>query len=128
MKQFTIGDGDAIMILAAQRMGRNPLHVDDAKRQLEGGAIHPITAKAINTEAANSNNSLRHDATLIAQANIHAEHLKCEYGFSVDLSKEAFLALQEEAEGLEMAHAKGQDQPEHTARRQLIDKLMDAAS
>lgn len=41
-----------------------------------------------------------------------------------DLSKEGFLALQQEAEGLEMAHAQGQDLPEHVLRLQVIDKLM----
>lgn len=82
--KFTVGDGDAIMILAAQRMGLEPIHVDDAKRHLEGGAIHPMTAAAIGNEAANVNNRLRHDAALIAKANIYAEHVKAEYGFDVD--------------------------------------------
>ncbi len=69
------------MILAAVRMGLDPLNVDDAKRQLEGGAIHPIVGAAMDKDAANVNNRLLHDASLIAKANIHAQHIAKEYGF-----------------------------------------------
>lgn len=116
------------MILAAKRMGLNPKHVDDAKRQLEGGAIHPMTGAAMDTEATDVNNRLRHDASLIEKASIHAEHLKAEFGFVSDISKQAFLALQQEAETLEMAHAQGQDHPEHSQRLQVIDTIMNASS
>lgn len=128
LKKFTNGDGYAIMILAAQRMGLDPAHVDDAKKQLGGGSIHPMTGAAMSKEASNVNNRLRHDASLIARANIYAEHIKAEHGFVVDLSKEAFMALQEEAESLEMAHAKGQDLPDHQRRLKVIDTIMDAGS
>lgn len=124
MKKFTHGDGIAIMILAAQRLGLNPKHANDAKRLLEGGAIHPMTGAAMDTEASGVNNRLRHDGDLIAKANIHAEHLKAEYGFLLEISKDAFLALQEEAEGLEMAHAKGQDLPWHSERLEVIERIM----
>lgn len=128
MKNFTHGDSIAIMILAGQRMGLNPKHQDDARRQLEGGAIHPMTGAAMDSEATDVNNRLRHDPSLIAKANIHAEHLKAEYGFTTEISKEAFLALQNEAESLELAHAKGQDLPEHGPRLQVIDTVMNASS
>lgn len=124
MKKFTYGDGLAIMILAAERMGLNPKHVDDAKRQAEGGTIHSMTAAAMENEAAQVNDQLRHDEGLIAKANLHAEQIKAEYGFVVDISKEAFLALQTEAEELEMAHAQGQDLPLQSARLAVIDKIM----
>ena len=128
MKKFTYGDGNAVMILVAQRMGLEPGHVEDAKRQLEGGVIHPTVGKAMEGAAVEANNRLRHDESLIAQANIHVEHLKAEFGFAVDLSKEAFLALQKEAEALEMNCAQGRDTPDQDARLKVIDSIMEGSS
>lgn len=82
MKTITYGDGMAIMIVAAQRLGLNPGHIDTARRQLEGRAVHPIDGAAMATEAVDMNNRMRHDASLIAKANEHAERLKAEYGFT----------------------------------------------
>lgn len=127
MKKFTVGDGYAVMILASQRMGLKPGHLDDAKRLLEGGAIHPMVSAAMSATSAEMNNQLRHDEALVAKANIHAELIKAEFGFLSDISKEAFLVLQDEVEGLELAHAKGQDMPGSTERLEVIDRIMNGA-
>ena len=127
-RKVTLGDGYAVMILVGQRMGLVPMLVEDARRQLEGVSIHPMTAAAMEKEAIILNDRLRHDAVLIDKANIHAEHIKAEYGFACELSKEAFLELQAEAENLELAHASGQELPEHVSRLRVIEKLMNAAS
>lgn len=128
VKKFTVGDGNAVMILVGHRMGLEPMLIEDATRQLEAGSIHPMTAAAMEKEAIVLNDRLLHDAALIDKANLHAEHIKAEFGFECELSKEAFLALQAEAEKLELAHASGQNLPEHESRLKAIDKLMDAAS
>ena len=128
MKKFTVGDGYAAMILVGQRMGLEPKLVEDAKRQLEGGSIHPMTGAAMEKDASILNDRLRHDADLIVRANLHAEHIKAEYGFACEISKEAYLALQAEAECLELASASGQDLHEHESRLKVIDKLKNASS
>ncbi|WP_175047943.1 hypothetical protein [Duganella vulcania] len=81
MKKFTYADGLAIMILAADKLGLQPQLVHDARRQLEGAAIHPMTGAAIEKEAVEINNRLAHDVSLIAKANVEAEQLKVEFGF-----------------------------------------------
>lgn len=81
MKPYTNGDAYAITILAAEKMGLNPMFVDEAKRLLAGGAIHPMTGAAMSKESVEMNNRLRHDATLIAKANVYAEELKVQHGF-----------------------------------------------
>lgn len=128
MKTHTYGDSNAFMILASQRMGLNPAHIEDAKKQLEGGSIHPMVSAAMGKEASAMNDQLRHDAALIAKANIHVEHIAMEYGFGTDLTKDAFLALQAEAESIGMDQAQGRELPEHQPRMQMIERLMAAAS
>lgn len=81
VKPMTYGHGCAIMVLAGNRMGLAPALVEEATRHLEGGTTHPMTGAAIEREAVDLNNRLRVDATLIAQANAHAEDLKLQYGF-----------------------------------------------
>lgn len=81
-KQMTYGDGQALMVLAAERMGLSPAMVEDAKKLLAGEAVHPIFGAAISQEACRMNNQLRHDATLIEAANGHVKALMAEYGFS----------------------------------------------
>ncbi len=81
-KMMTYGDGNAIMILAAVEMGLTPAHVEDAKLQLEGRAIHVMTAKSMEGAAVSVNEQLRHDASLIAKANEHAVQIASQYGFA----------------------------------------------
>jgi len=76
------GQGNAVMILVGDKMGLTPALVGEAKRHLQGGVIHVITAKAMEDAAVHINDQLRHDAALIAQANDHANEIKLEYGFS----------------------------------------------
>ena len=80
---MTYGDGQALMVLAAERMGLSPAMLDDAKKLLEGKAIHPMTGAAISNEACRMNDQLRHDASLIEQANAHVKALATEYGFAL---------------------------------------------
>lgn len=68
-KHITYGDGNAIMILVADKMGLAPALVAEAKRLLEGCSIHPMNSAAMEREAVRVNDMLRHDAALIAQAN-----------------------------------------------------------
>lgn len=49
-----------------------------------------------------------------------------ELGWHKDLSKEDYLELQGEIEGLEMASAKGEDLPWHEKRQKVISEIMDA--
>ena len=56
---------------------------DDAKKLLEGKAVHPMTGAAISNEACRMNDQLRHDASLIEQANAHVKALATEYGFAL---------------------------------------------
>ena len=64
----TYGDDQALMVVAAYRMGLEPGLLDDAIKQLEGKRLHPITGAAISQEACRMNELLRHDATLIERA------------------------------------------------------------
>lgn len=77
------------MILVGENMGLRPGCVADAHKHLEGGAIHPMTAAAMEKEATKLNDNLRHDAALIAEANRHAEQLKTHYGFAVSCNGES---------------------------------------
>lgn len=83
MKKMTYGDGNAIIILVAEKMGLAPSFVDDAKRQLGGSSVHPITGAAMEKEATSMNNGLRHDATLVAKANDYVQEIKAQYGFAM---------------------------------------------
>ena len=65
------GQGNAVMILAAEKIGLTPPLVDEAKRYLEGCVIHVILANAMEEAAVRVNDQLRSDASLIAQANVH---------------------------------------------------------
>ena len=80
-KQMTYGDGQALMVLAAERMGLSPAMVEDAKKLLAGEAVHPIFWAAISQEACRMNDQLRHDAKLIEEANGHVKALMAEHGF-----------------------------------------------
>jgi len=88
MKQMNYGHAQSVMIVAGERMGLNPSLAAEAKRHLEGGAVHIITAKAMEAEAVRLNEQLRHDASLIAQANGHAEQIMAEYGFGATSPEE----------------------------------------
>lgn len=89
LKPITYGDSMAIMILAAERMGINPCCVDYATKMLKGEPVHPMHGAAVSNEAVRINNSQRHDASWIAQANAHAEKIKAEYGFIPSLPVES---------------------------------------
>ena len=78
----TYGDDQALMVVAAYRMGLEPGLLDDAIKQLEGKPLHPMTGAAISQEACRMNELLRHDATLIERANTHVKALMAEYGFA----------------------------------------------
>ncbi|ENZ77962.1 MULTISPECIES: hypothetical protein [Ralstonia] len=82
LKPMNYGHGMSIMILVGEKMNLSPTHTEDAKQDLEGGSAHPMTAAAMEREAVRLNDLLRHDASLIAQANAHAQDLKVQYGFA----------------------------------------------
>ncbi|WP_225934812.1 hypothetical protein [Cupriavidus sp. EM10] len=79
---MTYGHGNSIILLVAEKMGLEPSLTDAAKRHLRGEETHPMTGAAIEREAERMNDLLKHDASLIAQANGLAEGLKVEYGFT----------------------------------------------
>jgi uncharacterized protein YwbE len=79
--KMTYGDENAIMIIAADRIGLSPALLDQAIKQLNGESIHPMTAATIETEAHRMNDLVRLDAALLARANSHAQALKVQYGF-----------------------------------------------
>lgn len=81
LKPMTYGHGIAMMLIAVEQMGLPMILVQEAKRHLEGGAIHPITAKAMEDEAVRANDLVRHDEQQIAQANQYVQQLKVQYGF-----------------------------------------------
>ncbi len=81
LRTFQHGHGIAIMLLVAEIMGLDPLLATDAKRLLDGEAIHPMTGAAMEKEAVRMNDVLRSDPEKIAQANEHAKMLKVQYGF-----------------------------------------------
>ena len=80
-RKFTYGDGVAAMILVASRMGIETSHIQEAGRRLAGETVHVMISKQMADEACRLNNSLLHDASLMAQANEIAEQIKIEYGF-----------------------------------------------
>ncbi len=82
IKPRTYGDDQALMVLAAARMGLSPCLVDEAAKQLQGKPLHPMTGAAISQEACRMNDLLRHDASQIEQANAHVKELMVEYGFA----------------------------------------------
>lgn len=82
MKNFTYGDGNAIMVLVGQSMGFEPRYIEDAKRVLDGGVIEPRIGAAIEGEAVRMNNLARKDASLVATANRLAHELNVQYGFA----------------------------------------------
>lgn len=81
LRKFEYGHGNAIMILVAEQMGLSPLLVDEAKRLLNGEAIHPMSGAAIEREAIRVNDLVRGNPEQVAQANAHAEQLKAQFGF-----------------------------------------------
>lgn len=81
-RPMTYGHGNCIIILVGQKMGMEPSLIDDAKKHLDAGALHPMTGAAMEREAIRLNDLLRHDPELIAQANAHAEDLKIQHGFA----------------------------------------------
>lgn len=85
LRKFECGHGNAIMILVAEQMGLSPSLVAEAKQTLNGGAVHVMTAAAIEKEAARVNDLVRHSADLLTQANANAEALKVQYGFAVEV-------------------------------------------
>lgn len=81
VRKLEYGHGLAIMILVGELMGLSPTLADDAKRLLDGQAIHPMMGAAIEKEAMRMNELVRGDTNRLAQANATAERLKVQYGF-----------------------------------------------
>lgn len=81
-KSMSYGHGNCIIILVGETMGLAPSLVDDAKRHLAGGALHPVTGAAMELEAVRLNDLLRHDPALVNRANAHADGVKAQYGFA----------------------------------------------
>ena len=81
-KTMTYGDGNAIIILTAARMGLAPASLHDASRQLRGAPLHPITGAAIEREAGRIHETMRLEPALVDTANRHANAIKVQYGFS----------------------------------------------
>lgn len=73
------GQGNAIMVLVADKMGLQPGLVDEARRVLSGGVVHVMVHAAIEKEAVSANNQLRTDPALIAKANGHCAEIKQQY-------------------------------------------------
>ena len=82
MAKLNYGQGNAVMVLVADKMGLAPVHVDDAKKLLEGRPVHPMFGAAVESEAVKANNRLRSNASLIAEANRLAVEVALEYGFA----------------------------------------------
>lgn len=83
IKPMNYGHANAIMILVAEKMGLNPPFVDEAKNHLQGGSIQITMAKAMEDAAVRANDQMRHDVSLIDQANGFVNEIKSEYGFTV---------------------------------------------
>jgi hypothetical protein len=81
LRNFQYGHGNAIMILVADLLGLSPALVEEAKRLLDGGEIHPMTGAAMEREAIRINGLVRENPAQINEANAHAERLKVQYGF-----------------------------------------------
>ena len=81
-KPMTYGDGNAIIVLTAARMGLSPASLHDASRQLRGVPLHPITGAAIEREACRIHATMRLEPALVDTANRHANAIKAQYGFS----------------------------------------------
>lgn len=79
VRSMTYGDGQAIKILAADRMGLSPERLEDAKRLLEGKAIHPIVFAEIEREATRVHNIFAEDPGLLDKANAHGMAIAEEY-------------------------------------------------
>lgn len=62
-------------------MGLNPGHLDDAKKMVKGLTVHPMIGKSIEDEAIRLNDKLRHDVSLITNANEHAQDIMIQCGF-----------------------------------------------
>ncbi|MDK2126696.1 hypothetical protein [Parachitinimonas caeni] len=80
-RSMTYGDGQAIILLVAERMGLSPSHLEDAMRQLRREVIHPMTGAAIEKEAMRVSNSIRHDVSLVRLANDISNEFKAKFGF-----------------------------------------------
>lgn len=83
MKQIKYGDGIALKILAADRMGLNPGHIDNARKLLAGEKVHPMFLAQMERESVEMNEKIRHDPALVDSANLNVNAIAKEFGYSV---------------------------------------------
>jgi hypothetical protein len=126
---ITDNDGNAIAILAAKRMGLEPKFDFSAKWWLVHMRAKPMDSLAMEAEVIRLKEQIGHDSNLSVVFKIHIEHLRVEYGFSEEISKEAFMALQNEAVGLELTQSRVEEFPYqflHVSQRlKVIAKTME---
>jgi hypothetical protein len=99
-KPLTYGDSQALIVLAAHRLGLEPKHVEDAQCLLSGQNIDPMTGAAIFSEACAMNAKARAIPHWIELGGMHVQHLCVEYGFKAEMSTRAFQALKSELQKL----------------------------
>ena len=108
---ITDNDGNAIAILAAKRMGLEPKFDFSAKWWLVHMRAKPMDSLAMEAEVIRLKEQIGHDSNLSVVFNIHIEHLRVEYGFTEEISKDAFLALQREVIALELVQSRAEEFP-----------------
>ncbi len=80
-RKITYGDGNAIILLASEQMGRKVRFIEVAQQQLAGEVIRPMEAMNIEREAVLLADSIRHHPALVKQANDIADRIKARHGF-----------------------------------------------
>lgn len=77
--KFSYGQGLAVMVLAAHRMGLSPSLVHQSTDVLNGEAVHATTSSAIEREACRINDAIR-EAHRFTEANQHARAVSAQFG------------------------------------------------
>ncbi|WP_404666744.1 hypothetical protein [Roseateles asaccharophilus] len=80
---MTYRDGNAVKILAAERMGIRVSHSDVAQTALRGEPTASSAGQQIEIEACRLHNFIRGDGARMHAANKHAADILIEYGFDV---------------------------------------------
>jgi len=82
VKPLTYCQSQALKVLAADKMGLNPQHVDDAQKMMRGCDVHPMTFASVEHQATQVHNELASDPEKVEQANHHVKTLLTEYGLA----------------------------------------------
>ena len=82
MKKLTYEQANAVIVLAAERMGLSPSNLENAKAVCEGRPIHMIFAARLEAEACRVHNMIRADVDRVCEGNRLAAEIAAEYGLS----------------------------------------------